>query len=152
MKKQLIYLLFISLILASCHNNVYKKWDDKAFPKYIWNADIEVVFEPEILDVERTYEIILGLRHVHGVKIQNIPVGVAITAPSGKTETKLYSIMVTDSKGKELANCSGSLCDIETTVETAFKFQEKGIHKILVKQLTPFEKLNGIMELGLIIK
>jgi gliding motility-associated lipoprotein GldH len=150
---QKILLLNVLLICATgCVNNVYKKWDKTSFSGYIWEKDKEIQFEPVIEDIERNYTIILGLRHIWGIRLHVLPVQVTISSPSGNVITELYSITILDSRGKETASCSGSFCDIEVEVENNFRFVEKGKHIFRVKQDSSAEKLGGIMEFGLIIR
>ncbi len=152
LKPRFIYLVLSLVLLAACENNVYKKWDGKSFPDYIWETEKQIVFEPEIEDTDQTYRIILGLRHVYGLRLENIPVKVEITSPSGTVDVKDYTIVLIDKDGKTLADCSGSLCDIETEVESSFEFLEKGKYTFTITQNTPYSKLNGVMEVGLIVR
>ncbi len=140
------------LFLMSCDQSVYRKWEKKSFPDYVWKVENEIVFEPSIEDINRNYNIILGIRHVYGINISELPVRVRIVTPSGGVQLKNYVIRFEDEKGRSLAECSGSLCDIETEVEPEFVFHESGQYRFIVHQNSHFPVLKGIMELGLIIK
>jgi len=150
--KKLIMISIILIATVSCTNNVFKQWDGKSFPDYIWESDREIVFEPLIDDIDRTYTITVGLRHIYGLDIPEISIGMSIVAPSESVTDKTFIIRLKDDKGQPAAECSGHLCDIETDVETSFRFSEKGKYSIKFRQLTPYKRLNGIMELGLIIR
>lgn len=140
------------LTVTSCDQAVFKKWDDTSLTNNIWDSGKEIQFNPEIEDITKAYSITIGIRHLYGLNLPELPLGVGIIAPSGATETKLYTIKLMDENNQPLASCSGSFCDLETEVEPSFTFSEKGKYTFIVQQLTGFEKLNGIMEVGLIIK
>lgn len=140
------------MLLSSCDNAIYKKWDKKTLKDNVWHQGQDIIFEPEIEDTNRDYSITIGIRHLYGLQLDGMSLGVAYIAPSGNTETRIYNIAMTDDKGEPLASCSGSYCDLETETETAFRFQETGKYKVIIQQITVFEKLVGIMEVGLIIR
>lgn len=152
--KVLIQLLLIAvvIIINSCDHSVYRKWDKKSFPDYIWEIEKEIIFEPVIQNIDRTYRIIIGIRHIYGMNIKQLPLEAEIVSPSGKSEIKYYTIIIADEKGRSKADCSGSLCDIETVVENEYLFYEQGKHHIKIRQNSSFVRLSGIMELGLILK
>jgi len=154
MKKHALLLVIAasSALIIACGNTVYKKWDKSTLKDNIWHSSQEIVFEPQIEDINRSYNVTIGIRYLYGLQLNELPIGVVYTAPSGNTDTTLYSLKLKAESGEYLGDCSGSYCDLESEVETSFKFQETGKYKVVVQQLSAYEKLVGIMEVGLIIK
>ncbi len=151
--KRISFLFFsMILLLSGCRSNTYKHWEKDAFENYIWEKDQFVIFEPVIEDTARSYNIVLGLRHIYGIKIPEIPVKLSLESPDGMVHSVNYTIKILDEKGREVADCSGSFCDIELEVEKDYHFPIPGRYIFSFSQETEFEKLLGIMELGLIIK
>ncbi len=148
----LILIIFIFMSLSSCENAIYKKWDKKTLKDNVWHQGQYIIFEPEMKDTNRDYSITIGIRHHYGLQLNVMSLRVVYIAPSGNTETRIYNIAMTDDKGEPIASCLGSLCDLETETETAFRFKETGKYKVIIQQITVFEKLPGIMEVGLIIR
>lgn len=147
-----LILLLVVFLISGCRNNVYRQWEENLFKNYVWEKDKVVKFEPVIEDTERNYTIILGLRHIFGFSLPELPVELTIESPDGDVISQNYSIRILDEKGGEIADCSGSLCDIEMVIENDFRFEVPGKYLFTVSQNSEFEKLAGIMEFGLIIR
>jgi hypothetical protein len=64
---------------------------------------------------------------------------------------KDYRLKIKDSQNKNIANCAGDICDLDTVVEESFKFDETGEYKILITHNEKGFKVPGIMEVGLIV-
>jgi gliding motility-associated lipoprotein GldH len=143
-------LVLAILLLTSC-DRVYRKYDKDSFPTYTWKNGQEVVFNPIIEDVTKPYELVLGLRHVYGLKIRTLAINVRQISPSGKESSKEYQLTLIDDRGEYISSCGGDLCDIEVAVESGVKFNEAGEYKYIVTHHMPLDRLPGIMEVGLII-
>jgi gliding motility-associated lipoprotein GldH len=143
-------LFTVMLLLTSC-DRVYREYDKDSFPTYTWKNGQEVTFNPTIEDATKSYELVLGLRHVYGLKIRTLPVNVRQISPSGKESSKEYQLTLIDDKGEYISSCGGDLCDIEVAVESGVKFDETGEYKYIVTHSMPIDRIPGIMEVGLII-
>jgi gliding motility-associated lipoprotein GldH len=143
-------LLLFTLLLTSC-DRVYREYDKDSFPTYTWQNGQEVIFNPTIEDVTKSYELVLGLRHVYGLKIRTLAINVRQLSPSGKERSKEYQLKLIDDRGEYIGSCGGDLCDIEVAVESGVKFDEAGKYKYIVTHNMPLDRIPGIMEVGLII-
>ena len=148
-KSILIYLAIMALTI-SC-NHIYKEYDKESFPTYTWKHGQEITFNPTIEDVNKTYTLTLGVRHLFGFQLSAMNVTVKSTSPSGKVSTKEYALTIKDSEGKYLAKCGGDLCDLEIVVEDNLKFSEPGKYKYVVTHNVKTDRIPGVMEFGLII-
>jgi gliding motility-associated lipoprotein GldH len=143
-------LLLFTLLLTSC-DRVYREYDKDSFPTYTWQNGQEVIFNPAIEDVTKSYELVLGLRHVYGLKIRTLAINVRQISPSGKESSKEYQLKLIDDRVEYIGSCGGDLCDIEVAVESGVKFDEAGKYKYIVTHNMPLDRIPGIMEVGLII-
>ncbi len=145
----IIFILMI-VVLMSC-NRIYREYDKESFPNYIWENGQKITFKPTIKDVTKSYQIVLGLRHVYGLKLRTLAINVEQISPSGKTITKEHQLTLIDDRGEYISSCGGDLCDIEVAVESGVKFQEAGEYTFIITHNMPLDRLPGIMEVGLII-
>jgi gliding motility-associated lipoprotein GldH len=142
--------LLISFFAASC-SHVYKEYNKESFPAYIWNQEKEIVFDPTINDIDKSYKIILGIRYVFGFNCNSMVLRVKSISPSGIELIKDYEIKIKDEKNNYIGNCSGDLCDMEIVAEQNFTFKELGNYQYIIKHNSESEGVSGIIEVGLII-
>jgi gliding motility-associated lipoprotein GldH len=146
-----IIILILAAAFISC-NHVYKEYDKESFTTLSWRRGQTITFYPEIEDVSKNYNLILGLRHTYGAQIKKMNVLVTMVSPSGQEKNMEYTFDVTDDKGEYLASCAGNICDIETTADEDFKFPETGKYTFILTQNSDLDRVRGIMEFGLIIE
>lgn len=145
------FTLLVLIFLSTSCDRVYREYDKDSFPTYTWKSGQEVTFNPTIEDATKSYELVLGLRHVYGLKIRTLPINLLQISPSGKETSKEYQLTLIDDKGEYISSCGGDLCDIEVIVESNLKFEETGEYKYVVTHSMPIDRIPGIMEVGLII-
>lgn len=150
MKRIAFILLSTVFLLTSC-DRVYREYDKDSFPTYTWKSGQEVIFNPTIEDVSKSNELVLGLRHVFGLKMRTLAINVRQISPSGKETTNEYQLTLIDDRGEYISSCGGDLCDIEAAVASGIKFDEAGAYKFVVTHNMPIDRIPGIMEVGLII-
>jgi|SRR5690349_23810353 len=149
-KKNIFSYLTIAIFAISC-NHVYKEYDKKSFPTYVWKWGQEIHFNPTVQDISKTYKLTLGIRHVYGFQLSSIKVGVKSTSPSGKEVEKKYDLIIRDPAGNYLARCGGDLCDLEIVLEDNLKFEEPGQYKYSIVHKVQVDQIAGVMEIGLIL-
>ncbi|MBL7870782.1 MAG: gliding motility lipoprotein GldH [Cyclobacteriaceae bacterium] len=148
--KSILTFLTIVLLTASC-GHVYRKYDKKSFPTYSWKYGQEIIFTPTIEDINKSYNLVLGIRHLYGFQLSRINVTIKSISPSGKEMIKDYEFNILKSDGKYIGSCSGDMCDLEAVVDENIKFEEAGQYKYVITHNVQVEKIPGIMEFGLII-
>ena len=141
--------IFILFLLLSC-NRIYEK-HYKDFPEYRWPPGLTLEYTPEITDTASRYNLYLSLRHVFGFNYRKMSVRLTTTTPSGNHTVKDYTFDVIGQDDRYLATCAGDICDLEVTVEKNLHFEEPGIYRIEVNQLTTAEPLQSVMEFGVVI-
>ena len=148
-RSNLIFVLGM-IVVSSC-NHIYREYDKESFPSYTWQKNQEIVFNPTIEDVTKSYTLTIGIRHLYGLKQNAIDVVVKSVSPSGKEIIKEYKLKVMDAEGKYLAKCGGDLCDLETVIEQNLKFQESGQYHITITPAMKDITIPGVMEVGIIV-
>ena len=148
--KSILTIFTIVLLTTSC-GHVYKEYDKESFPTYSWKYGQEIVFNPSIEDINKSYDLILGIRHLYGFQLSGINVTVKSISPSGKETSKDYDFKIMKSDGKYIGSCGGDLCDLETMVDENIKFEEPGQYKYVITHNVQVDRIPGIMEFGLII-
>jgi gliding motility-associated lipoprotein GldH len=101
--------------------------------------------------VNKSYELILGLRHLYGFQLNSINVTLKSVSPLGKETAKDYEFKIKDSNDKYIGSCGGELCDLETVVDEDMKFAEAGAYKFVITHNVQADRIPGVMDLGLII-
>lgn len=146
--KSFVFLIVLALS-SSCH--FFKEYDKESFPTYTWKSGQEIIFQPTIEDVGKTYSMSLGIRHLFGFDAKSVKVSIKVISPSGKEKSKNYELQIRDQNNEYLANCGGDLCDLETVVDETISFDEPGVYTFVITHGHPDMKISGIMEFGLIL-
>ena len=139
----------ILAVSGSCH--FYKEYDKKSFPLYAWEAGQEVTFHPTIDDINTSYQLTLGIRHLFGFEPSSIGIRVKSVSPSGREVTNDYDFQIRDASMEYIGSCGGDLCDIETMVDDQITFEEAGQYTYVITHTVNTNKIPGVMEVGLIL-
>lgn len=129
MKKILLSLLAV-LLLASCNKFQERVLSD--FTDNHWAANAVQEYAVVIpADVEKaTLNIIFS--HIYEPGYSEIPVTLQIKSPDGNEETIKTELLLKDTTGKNLSDCSGDVCDLVTVVKTGV-FLRKGTYIFRLK-------------------
>lgn len=148
MKK--IYLLLPFLILVSCTpaGAVYDKFIRMSETNQWKKEDIKT-FEIDIKE-DGNYTINFDFSHVYDYQFNKVPIVFEIENESGNKETIPVDLKIKDESGKQLADCSGDICDLKYTVKDNFPMK-KGKHKIMVSNTFLFEYLPNVIGIGITV-
>ena len=142
--------LLIGLANVAC-NHVYKKYDEESFGALNWVNGQEISFNPKIENIETSYKLKLGIRHMYGLEMSSIKFNMNITAPSGKETNMDYTINIKDSTGEYIGSCVGDICDLESTVEEYIHFDELGEYNIIITHKEQVDRIRGVLAVGLVV-
>lgn len=146
-------LILAILIISSCGSDqVYKK--HHKFEKNTWKRmNDDVVFEVDIEDNSRKYDIIIPIRHASFYPHQFIEIGFNIYSPEGQASYSERKIYLKDPEGNWKGKGMGDIWDFDYTYFEGYTFNEAGEYTIELQNLTGNNIfLPGVMEIGLIIK
>lgn len=150
MKKRFLFVFFVFSLLISCSDNHFRRFD--ILPEdQRWMASDEKVYEFDIENDAQLYNIIFQFSHVYGYQFASIPLNVSIESPDGKTELLNIDLKIADDTGKQLAECSGDICDLFYKINENTKLQ-KGKYKITVSHTFQGPFLPNVIGVGLAVE
>jgi gliding motility-associated lipoprotein GldH len=138
MKPNWIFPAFISMSLtllffSSCDEAKLID-ENKDLPGQEWFYKNKLVFDVNIEDTNKTYNIFLNLRVGNDYKYNNFFVMVHQTSPSQKVSKERKEIVVIDESGKWLGSGLGDLYDFQVPIYPQYRFKEKGIYHFELEQ------------------
>ena len=150
MKTRLLFAFFTFSLLISCSNNHFRRFD--ILPEdQRWQASDKKVYEFDIENEAQFYNIVFQFSHVYGYQFASIPLNITIESPDGKTEVLDIDLKIADESGKQLADCSGDVCDLFYFVKERTKLQ-KGNYKITVSHNFKGPFLPNVIGVGLAVE
>ncbi len=148
-KFSIIISISISVFLFSCDNKtVYKefiKFPDLELAK----NDIKTFIFENTDDVSKV-DVYLAFRYAQGFQFDIMLFSVIEKSPVGNFPYPI-SIQIKDDNGKYIGEGSGDIWDIEIPIKQNVSLA-KGTYRYEISSNMPLQKLNMIMEVGLIIK
>lgn len=141
--------LFLVFFWGGCdRNKVFEANHD--LPKYIWEADNELIFNVEIKDTAQLYNLLVNIRHSQILyTYSNIWLRVQVEDPESKQLiNERFQISLAEKSGKWLGNCTGDICERQATFREEYKFKEKGDYTIHLQQIMREESLPAVMSAG----
>ncbi|KIX22343.1 hypothetical protein SY27_00325 [Flavobacterium sp. 316] len=147
--KHLFFLVF--LFLLSCDKDiVYSKFYSD-FKENRWLTKEVKSFDFLIKNNESKVDLILHLGHVYDFQFQSVPFNVIIFYPDGKKESIPINLKIKDENGKDLADCSGDICDLYFTIKEKMALQ-KGKYKVEIKNNFSGDYLPNVLGVGIKVK
>ena len=150
MKTKTLVVFFILSLLISCADNHFRRFD--ILPEdQRWLASDVKVYEFEIENDSQFYNILFQFSHVYDYQFSTIPLNISIESPDGKTEEMNIDLNIKDGSGKQLADCSGDVCDLFYKIKEKTKLQ-KGNYKITISHKFKGPFLPNIIGVGLAVE
>jgi len=151
MKMKIFLILTTALLLIACEKvGVYSKFDDN-FESNRWVQSDAKLHEFNIADDSKVYDLVLCFSHVYDYQFASVPMAAEITDPSGKSEKVNFDLLIKDSSGKQLADCSGDVCDLEYKIKENVKL-EKGTYKVTLSHSFQGPYLPNVLGVGLAVR
>lgn len=144
-------ILFIAFSLISCNSNAIYSDFNTDFESNRWNSNEVTTFEFDITEEIQVGSIKLHIGHIYDFQFANVPMEINIIAPDGSSETVNINVKFKDEKGKDLADCSGDVCDLYTSIVDNKKLI-KGKYKFEVKNKFESPFLPNILGVGISIE
>ena len=133
MKTKSVLFIASLFILMSCNSSSTFNQFDKMPENNHWEKSDIKVYEFEIKDDAKLYNIVFEFSHVYDYQFVTVPIQFVIESPDGKTENLAIDMPIKESDGKEIADCSGDVCDLKYRIKEKIKLS-KGIYKITISQ------------------
>lgn len=147
MKIRFLFTFFIFSLFISCSDNHFRQFD--ILPEdQRWQASDKKIYEFDIENETQLYNITFQFSHVYGYQFASIPLNVSIESPDGKKENISIDLRIADNSGKQLADCSGDVCDLFYKIKEKTKLR-KGKYKITVSHSFKGPYLPNVIGIGL---
>lgn len=138
------------LNLVSC-SNVYDQ--TTIIENGVWTTENTIEFEFEIQDTSILYDVFVEVNHSVDYAYQNVYCLVETFELDSRIREDLCSLELADSKGNwKTEDCSEEHCNRKIPFIIKTQFNKPGVHKIVFKQNTREEHLEGLNSLRLLVK
>jgi gliding motility-associated lipoprotein GldH len=147
--KSNIFFLLSFIFLVSCNpNRVYHQFD-KNFTSNRWKES-DVKEHNFKIEAEGKYDIIIEFSHIHDYDLSTIPLTIKVKKPDGSESTEIINLPIKDESGKQLADCTGDICDLYYTYK---RNQELvvGEYSITIANISKYGFLPNVIGVGLTV-
>lgn len=143
-------LLFVGLffLLISCNKKAVFDQFDTDFESNRWLEKDSKTYDFTIDDDSKLYNITFAFSHVYDYQFSSVPLNIKIVDPSGKEDPMTIDLQIKDASGKQLADCSGDVCDLFFKIKEKTKLQ-KGNYKAIISHSFSGPYLPNVIGVGL---
>ncbi|MGV9004742.1 hypothetical protein [Flavobacterium sp.] len=147
--KFLLPMLVLFTVLSCSDKNKFRQFDK--FPEdHRWQLPDKKTFEFEIADNTKIYNLAFLFSHIYDYQFNTIPINFEIHSPDGTIENINESVMIKDTQGKELGDCSGDICDLKFIFKKDIKLQP-GNYKITISHNFRGPYLPNVLGVGVLV-
>jgi gliding motility-associated lipoprotein GldH len=126
--------------------------ENKDLPAQEWFYKNRLVFDVNIEDTNKTYNVYLNLRVGNDYKYNNFFVMVHQTSPSQTVTKERKEIVLIDESGNWLGKGLGDLYDYQVPIYPQYRFKEKGIYHFELEQNMREDTLTHLYAAGMRIE
>ena len=143
-------MLFVCFVLLiSCNKNQVYHQFDKNFEANRWKGTDIKTYEFTISE-EKKHDVIIEFSHVYDYDMASIPLVIKTKTPDGNVTTENLDLLIKDKAGKQIAECSGDICDLSYTYK-ASQTLVKGNYTITISNTFAFGFLPNVIGVGLTV-
>lgn len=146
-------LVLLTVFMTSCNKKAVIE-DYRSLRHAEWNQDTALVFDMNIPDPKKLYDLSFTVRNEGHYGYSNLWIFVAITPPSGKELTDTVELTLAKPSGEWLGSGLGDLYDRKYPYKKTIFFPEIGKYTISVRQgmRTKNGILTGIHDFGIVLE
>ena len=146
-----ILILFYSLLLLSCNNNVVYT-DSVPMPAKKWELMNIPSFSVPIDDTLHSNNVIFTIRTGSSYPFRNIYLFVQTKSPDGKLITDTLQYFLADEKGNWYGRGFGDIHELNLPYKSNVYFPVKGTYQFSIRHGMRIEDLKGVYDFGLRIE
>lgn len=143
-------IFFALFLLTACKGNIYSEYHK--FDNYTWNRFDKVKFEIPIEKEGTTGDIIISVRHLDQLPLEELPLNLILVTPSGEERILDKTINLKNEKNEFRGDVAGSYWDVEEVIWPGFYFNNTGTYVLEIENINPKMQIPAIVDLGLIIR
>ena len=146
----LFVLVLLTTFMTSCNKKAVVE-DYRSLKNAAWNQDTALVFDINIPDPKKVYDLSFTVRNEGRYAYSNLWIFVTITPPSGKELSDTIELTLSKPSGEWLGSGLGDLYDRKYPYKKTIFFPEIGKYTISVRQgmRTQNGILTGIHDFGI---
>lgn len=150
---QLTVLVLLTAFITSCNKKAVVE-DYQSLRHAEWNQDTALVFDINIPDPKKLYDLSFTVRNEGHYAYSNLWIFVVITPPSGKELADTVELTLAKPSGEWLGSGLGDLYDRKYPYKNTIFFPEIGKYTISVRQgmRTKNGILTGIHDFGIVLE
>jgi len=137
-----IFSVFFGIIISfsGCFNRVKPVEIKVYFANHTWNHFAVMDAKFEITNVDKTYEVVVGLNVIDGFEVDEVPVVIAITSPDGQ-QNIINKTIVVKIDGNYLGKINENVWTIEQVVYSAKQFSQTGTYSVYISNRSQYYNL-----------
>jgi gliding motility-associated lipoprotein GldH len=148
MKTKIVYLLATCSLLIACNKSKLYSEFSKFSENNRWYKSVVKNYEFNIEDDTKAYDVTFEFSHVYDYQFDSVPIIFSIENPEGIKENFTIDLAIKDAAGKQLAECSGDICDLDFKIKEKAKLL-KGKYKVTVANGFKGPYLPNVIGIGL---
>ncbi|MEE4115076.1 MAG: gliding motility lipoprotein GldH [Marinilabiliaceae bacterium] len=145
-----LILVLLSLLASSCSDNSISF--NEEIPGGEWSRYNIPRFEAGISDTLNTYDILISLRNSYNYPYRNIFLFVKTVSPRGYSIKDTLEYQLADESGKWYGRGLGDIHNISLPYKSNVLFPDTGTYIFSIEQGMRQDKLEGIIDVGMIIR
>ncbi len=150
-KQGILIFIILSLVALSC--NPGKSYAiNEVFPTEGWSKYNKPEFNIEIDDTISSYDLHFSVRSSHKYPYRNLFLFVTTTSPQGISIKDTVEYQLADETGKWYGKGLGDIYNLSLPYKINVVFPVSGEYRFKIEQGMRNDRLEGILDLGLIIK
>lgn len=138
-------------MLLSCSQSplVEEKFE---FSDEVWLNGEKRTVTFEAPDTSTIYDMEVELQHASDYGYQNLYVLISTTFPSGKQDSSITSLELSETGAGWSGDCAGGQCSVTLPLLRTFTFPEKGTYTWSIEPYMRMDTIKGIHELKIALK
>ncbi len=153
MSRYFLILCLLGAFISACNQKIVVE-DYQSLKHSEWHQDSLLVFEMNIPDTKKVYDLSFNVRNEGHYPYSNLWVFVTVTPPSGKSLTDTLELTLAKPSGEWMGSGLGDLYDQKYPYKKTVFFPEIGKYTIGVRQgmRTQTGILKGIHDFGITLE
>ena len=115
----------------------------------VWTYADSLVFDYNIQDTLMPYNVVLTIRHSDEYAFENLYIQASTLFPDGRLVSSPVSLELANEQGQWIGKCSGHICKAEIEMASRAYFQVPGDYRLVLKQFSRMESLEGVLSVQL---
>jgi gliding motility-associated lipoprotein GldH len=148
MKTKIVFLFVACTLLIACNKSKLYSEFSKFSENNRWEKSVVKNYEFNVEDDTLLYDLTFQFSHVYDYQFNSVPIIFSVENPEGIKENFTIDLVIKDPAGKELAECSGDICDLDFKIKEKAKLL-KGKYKVSVANGFNGPYLPNVIGIGL---